>query len=278
MSYDTYELSTQDAQPKYRVLFAVGDLEYRYTNSEMIVGDSSETWIPEAITFGEFSQTNEMAKDPLRITLPRDNEFAQLFLGGVPEQVVSVTVFRWHTDDATEEYKFCWKGRVAGSSINGDAASLDCENVFTSMRRPGLREKYQIGCRHSLYGRGCGLSKDDFAIEADATDATGRIVTFTHSDTNVADDYFAGGMLKTSDGIYRDILSNTLTTLTLVRALPSLADAIADSGTQSVTLYPGCAHTISDCRDKFNNLDNYGGCPWIPSKNPFGNDVTGSIA
>jgi uncharacterized phage protein (TIGR02218 family) len=273
MSYDTYEQSVEDGRPKYRVLFSVGSLEYRYTNEEFIVADSGGSWLPQAMTLSEFSQTNEMAKDPLKITLPRDNALALLFVGEAPEQVVSVTVFRVHTNDPAEEFRFYWKGRVAGSMQDGDALSLDCENIFTSLRRPGLREKYQIGCRHALYGRGCGVDKDDFDIAATATAHAGAIITATFTATA---GYLMGGMLKTADGIYRDIIDNTTTTVTLMRPLPVLNDAI-DGGPQAVTLYPGCQHTMTDCTDKFNNLLNYGGCPWIPSKNPFGNDVTGSI-
>jgi len=275
VSYDTCEQSVEDGRPKYRVLFAVGDTEYRYTNDEFIVGDSGGSWIPEAVEFSEFSQTNEMAKDPLRITLPRTNAFALLFLGQVPEQVVSVTVFRAHTNDVTEEFRFYWKGRVAGSSVEGDAVSLDCENIFTSLRRPGLREKYQIQCRHALYGRGCGLDKTDFAVVTTATAASGRTVTIV-PDSNAFN--FTGGMLETADGISRDISLVSGSTVTLFTALPQLEQAIDDDGPQVVTLYPGCDHSLDTCKNTFNNLLNYGGCPGIPSKNPFGNDVTGSIA
>lgn len=275
MSYDTYEQSVEDGRPKYRVLFAVGDAEYRYTNDEYIVADSGGSWIPEAVEFSEFSQTNEMAKDPLRITLPRTNTFALLFLGQVPEQVVSVTVFRAHTHDPAEEFRFYWKGRVAGSSVEGDAVSLDCENIFTSLRRPGLREKYQTQCRHALYGRGCGLDKTDFAVVTTATAASGRYVTVAPTSNNFN---FSGGMLETADGISRDIALLDVGSVTLFSALPQLEQAIADDGPQSVTLYPGCDHSLYTCKDVFNNLLNYGGCPGIPKKNPFGNDVTGSIA
>ena len=275
MSYDAQEYSVEGGRPKYRVIFAYGTEDYRYTNDEVITADSGGSWIPEAITFSEFSQTNEMAKDPLNITLPRGNTFAELFLGGIPEQVVSVTVFRWHTNDVTEEYRLYWKGRIAGSTIDGDSVKLNCENIFTSLRRPGLRERYQIGCRHALYGRGCGLDKASFAVAGTATAVTGKTVTISIAQD---DNYFLGGMIEMAGGIFRDIASNGSTSLVLITPLKALEDAIATSGSQAVTLYPGCNHSLSECTTKFNNLLNYGGCPYIPSSNPFGNDVTGSIA
>ena len=35
-----------------------------------------------------------------------------------------------------------------------------------------------------------------------------------------------------------------------------------------ITLSRGCSKTVSDCKNKFNNISNYGGFPYIPAKNP----------
>lgn len=278
MSYSDYEFTSQDGRPKYRLQFVIGTDEYLYSNEEAIIADSVGTWIPEAIDLSEFSQTNEMAKDPLTITFPRDNAFALLFQGGVPEQVCSVTVYRGHSHDPDEQYQFYWKGRVAGTSAEGDAVRIECENVFTSLRRPGLRAKYQLSCRHPLYNNGCKLNKDTFAVSAIVTSIDGFTASVTYSDSNVTSSYFTGGMIETTEGHFRYIITHNGGTLQLIRPLPSLEDAVNSSaGEASVTLYPGCAHTVSDCRDKFSNLLNYGGYPYIPSRNPFNNNVTGSI-
>jgi len=37
-----------------------------------------------------------------------------------------------------------------------------------------------------------------------------------------------------------------------------------------VKIYPGCDRVRATCESKFDNLDNFGGFPWIPTKNPFG--------
>jgi len=276
MSYSTYEQSTQDARPKYRCLFTIGATEYSYSNEEAIIADSNRTWTPEAITLSEFSQTNEMAKDPLVITFPRDNAFALLFQGGVPEQVCTVTIYRGHSHDPAEEYRFYWKGRVAGTSADGDVIKIECENVFTSLRRPGLRAKYQLSCRHPLYQLGCGLDKSLFAVTATVTAISGFTATVTYSDSSISG--FTGGMLETADGHFRYIIEDNGATLTLIRPMPSLEDIVNGSaGEATVTLYPGCEHTVGDCKNKFDNILNYGGFPAFPQKNPFSNDISGSI-
>jgi hypothetical protein len=41
-------------------------------------------------------------------------------------------------------------------------------------------------------------------------------------------------------------------------------------GSQTVNLYPGCNKSMDHCINRFDNILNYGGFPWIPGKNPFG--------
>lgn len=283
MSYDAYEYSVQDGDPVIRFVFAMGETVYAYTTEPNIVSDSNYTFTPAAIKMGEVSQTNEMNKDPLQLEFPRDHAFAALFLGGVPEQITTVTVFRGHLGDTAEEFQFYWKGRVAGVSA-GETIRLDCENVFTSLRRAGLRARYQKKCRHALYQTGCGVDKSLYASVVNVSAASGFTITIDELDSNTIDsnigdaDEFVGGMVETNDGSTRYIISQSGKVLTLIRPLQSLIDDVNDSvGGAEVTLYPGCAHTRAACKDKFNNLLNFGGFPWIPSKSPFGS-IEGSIA
>jgi uncharacterized phage protein (TIGR02218 family) len=285
MSYATIDVSVQDGTPEYRLLFQQGATAFRYTSRPEIVSDGVNTWLPAAIKTTEVSQSSEMAKDPVTMRMPRDNALAQTFINGAPDDITLVTIFRSHIgDDVVQTY---WKGRVAGFSVSGDEAEIVCENIFTSLRRSGLRARYQRGCRHALYSTGCGMVLANFAVEATVSAVSGLEVTFTlDEDSNgfvttsngtvqAVSGYFTGGIMQAADGM-RYISSHVPGTLTLMQASNSLAEAIL-GGPQSVTLYPGCSHTIADCRDKFSNLINFGGFPWLPSKNPFANNVTGSI-
>jgi len=285
VSYATIDVSIQDGAPEYRLLFQQGATAFRFTSRPEIVFDGVNTWLPVAIQATEVSQSGEMAKDGVTMRMLRDNNLAQSFINGAPDDITFVTIFRSHISDGVMQTY--WKGRVSGFNITGDEVELDCENIFTSLRRSGLRARYQKGCRHALYSTGCGLGLANFAIDATVSAVSGLDVTFTiDEDSNgfvttsngtvqVVSGYFTGGIMQSEDGM-RHISTHVPGTLTLMQASNSLTAAVL-GGPQSVTLYPGCSHTIADCRDKFNNLDNFGGFPWIPTKNPFANNVTGSI-
>jgi hypothetical protein len=288
MTYQATDESAQDAQPVYKFLFATQTAEYMYTTAGYFISDSTGTWEPAPIRASSVTQNNELAKNGVKITLPRTNAVAQLFLGKVPEDTTSVTIYRGFQETDLDEFQVFWKGRVASAEASQDAVTLECEDIFTSMRRPGNRARYQKGCRHALYSPQCGVSDHEYAVDATITAQSGFTITvdFTldsvgSGDSNSLvseDDYFLGGVVELGDGSRRAVVGQTQTGSGAILTLISQFTTIEiDSVSAFATLYPGCRHNTSDCKNKFNNLENYGGFPWLPSKNPFANSVNGSI-
>lgn len=266
MSYIATDASTQDGEPVLLVQFTQGGTSWRYASIASDVSHLAVTWSASPIKTGTFMQTNEMAKDTLSITLPRNNPFALYMLSDSSDQITSVTIYRGHVTDA--EYVVYWKGRVSSFKAKGESVSIECEPIFTSLKRAGLRARYQKSCRHVLYGSGCGLTSTDFDYAATVSATVGSAITLL-SDPSGIDGSFTGGMIEYNAQL-RYIVSHVGTTLTLMRPFVSLGDEVTANGNTGVTLYFGCDHTKATCLSKFNNLLNYGGFPWIPSKNPMG--------
>ncbi|WP_165856726.1 phage BR0599 family protein [Marinobacter sp. JSM 1782161] len=270
MTYTAQDQSVQDGDPFLLFLFVRGTQQWRYTYVDREVTAMGETWAPAAITPGNVEQTEDINKGTLTLEFPRDNEFAATFLGYSPEQVTSVTIFRGHFGDSDGEFITWWKGRVAGTEPSEDSVSMECEPLSASMRRSGLTARYQKTCRHALYGRGCRLDKADWAVPATLTSLAGLTATVPEASA-FADGYFAGGMIETAEGLLYFATAHAGSALTLIRPSKVLANALADSsGEIAITIYPGCDHTRAICLNKFDNLNNFGGFPWIPGKNPFG--------
>lgn len=278
MTYQSLEESAQGGRPVFKYLIVQGDDTYYYTSAPYIISDSNGTFLPTPIELrSSVTQTGELAKNGIRIALPRDNTLAQTFLGFSPEVQTTVTVFRAHNSPSVEvsDDAVYWRGRVVAAAPSGDVVELECEDVFTSMARPGLRARYQKGCRHALFSPGCGLNINDWGSLASVVTVDGRTVTIEGGDTSVEADYYVGGVIELTDGSVRYITAQSGSVLTLIQPFPSLE---SDSTGITVTLYPGCDHSTTDCKNRFDNLNNYGGFPYIPNKNPFRNNVTGSIA
>lgn len=282
MSYLTREASVQDGAPIFLYEFVQGEQAWRYTSAPDTYVWGDQDWLPSSVSHSDITQSNEMAKDGISLRFPRTDDagsaFARQFLGYAPDIVTSVTIRRGHPADG--EFVVYWRGRVSGSKSSGATISVDCESVFTSLRRPGLRARYQRTCRHALYGRGCNLDPEAFAVVGLAVAVSGAVVHVPEAALQ-PDGWYLGGMLRAPDGALRLVVGHTGNQVTLSRPIESLAQAVAESGYGlnygnyyggvAVKIYPGCDHTEGSggCA-KFDNLGNNGAFLRVPRKNPFG--------
>jgi uncharacterized phage protein (TIGR02218 family) len=239
---------------------------YHWTSSDTAFEHDGDTYEPAAIGRGDMVQGDEINRQNVQIRVPFDNPVAAVFLADTPDVVVSVTIFLvTDADDSEPTVLTYWKGRVAGTRAEGQQMLLECESVYTSMRRTGARARYQVQCRHALYGTACGVDKSGYAVAGTVSAVAADGVTLTVTGADSQDDgYFVGGMIEFG-GVFRFVVGHTGTAIRLWREMPDLAAA------SSVTLHPGCNRTLDVCNERFNNTANYGGFPWLPNSNPFTN-------
>lgn len=241
--------------------YTSGDEEITYD-----AGEGDETYAPISISRTGVETKNEMARANIDVKLSLTNPAAIRWLSDNGEKIVSLTIFERRRSGA---FAVVWKGRLAGIIPELDAIKLRMESIFTSLRRPGLRARYQRSCRHALYGRGCTLDAEAFAIAGTLTALDGATAIVSGAEA-FADGYLTGGMLRSPDGVLSYIVNHTGSTILLQRASFSLITAVEGGLPVAVTLYPGCSHDRATCATKFDNLLNYGGFDFIPQKNPMG--------
>jgi uncharacterized phage protein (TIGR02218 family) len=255
------------SQPKELYRFVEGATVWTLTSGDASVTYNSETYTPEAISRTEAESKGELAKSNIQVKLDIDNVMARRWLTEVIDAVVSLTLFS--SDSGTTIS--IWKGRLSSVKPDTNTISLVFESIFTSLRRPGLRLKFQRNCPHSHYGRGCGLNKESWDISGTVSAVT-EITVVMPVAAGYADGHFTAGMIEAPDGSLRFITSHVGSTLTMIRKVQSILDqfALVGPGVMSLRIFPGCDRTPSTCLTKFNNLANNGACPFIPLKNPFG--------
>lgn len=264
MSYTSYEESTESGTPIELYEFTQGVQRWSYTNCANTVLYNALNFIPSSIKRDNVKQTTDTFKDSMKVVFPRGDVFAAQFLGFAPEAVTTVTIYRGHYGDPDKQFIVYWKGRIVGAKTSGNQVEVQCESIFTSIKRPGLRARYEYGCRRTLYMRGCNVDKEAFKYRGNVTAITGGLNVDVYGASNKPDGYYTGGMIIDANGVPRFIINHVGNVVTLTRPLHELS--VGDT----VALYPGCDHLKETCKNKFNNLDNFGGFPWIPSKNPYG--------
>lgn len=263
MTYQATDSSRQDGRPIELYRFVNGANVWRYCTGEALVPYGGEQYTPATIIRSQTESSQEFGKSQLNISVPFDLPIARFLSAGLPLGFVSVTVFRAHLGD--DDYITHWRGRVLACNWKGTECTINCEPVFTSLQRSGLRMVYQRQCRHALYSDGCSVNKSTYAVPGRVDTAIQNQV-FCTAAAAFPDNYFTGGMLETADGM-RLIVAHTGTSLTLITPLPTL------TGGTGLNLYPGCDHTLNTCATKFFNSINFGGQPWLPQKNPFSGDA-----
>lgn len=229
------------------------------------VGFGSEVFVKTAMGRNTIEQKNEISKAGLEITIPIDHEIAISLLTSYSEQIMGLTVFT----KRGEIVETSWKGRLVSISPGDEKLAMNFESVFTSMRRPGLRARFQRSCRHPVYGRGCNLDRNAFDVAATISAIVGNTLTVPQAALQ-ADGYYSGGMIAAADGSLSFVIAHVGTALTLQRVGYSLISDFSVSGPGTpISIYPGCDHTRATCSAKFGNILNYGGFDWIPRKNPM---------
>lgn len=281
MTYATIEASAAGGRPYYLYQFVEGDQVWRFTSrASDWTSAASEggalRWEAAAISHGDVVQTSEIERGRLELTWPLSHPFSRRFLAPLGNRPVTLTIFRGH-EQVLGETVAHWKGRIVGAEVEGVRILLNCESVFSTLRRAGVRAKYQRLCRHALYGRGCGLDIAFHWQTGTVTSASGNALTIPEAAGQPAG-WFRGGVLRFGAQL-GFITGQVGPTLTLSRPMPELAAALAAPEIDPETgdpiplvadIAPGCDLRAATCAAKFGNLPNFGGFPEIPGRNPFG--------
>lgn len=217
---------------------------------------------PSSIIRGGITHGEDMAQGALELKLPRGSELVEDFFAYPPEITTSVTVKKLHRGLTYEDAVVIWKGRIAAVDTQNDEVTITCESIYASMRRVGLRLRCELICQHSLYSEQCGADQPAVRFDDTISGVTNPTTLVMSATSGYADGWFTGGVLEWINDS-RFITYHSGNTLILSRPLSGLAAGIL------VALYPGCSLTVSDCKTKFDNLVNYLGFPWMPTRNPF---------
>lgn len=269
--YSTLETSDFGGEPFFLYEFteAITESVTRFTSGpedRVYTGDSGEpfssTFTASSVAHTEVHLTSAVEKQRVDFTFPTSNTFARSFVDGSFRNVTTVTLWRAMEQDPNDVVAY-WKGRIMGSRVEGERIVLSAESAYSSLRVAGLRARYQRTCRHVLYGSGCRLDYTDFDFATTVATITGARTLTLASVNGQANDYFTGGLLIIAGSLFF-IEAQTGVALTVSTRLPDDLEV-----SDAVSIAPGCDRSRPTCEDKFDNVVNFGGFPYMPGKNPF---------
>lgn len=270
MAFETYEESVEHGQPVELYVFGYQGGVFRYTSDADDFTLSGQIYeaVP-GLSRSPIDDTGDVAKSSLTVTAPEDFYISKLFEVYPPSDVVELSVYRLQRSDPSD-IKTMWLGRVLNATWGVGYSQLLCESMQTRLKQPGLRRIYSKNCPHLLYGSDCRASQILFedVVEIEAITNGGFHLHSSSFGAAPTADYYAGGKIAfdAGGGIIerRGIREHVGDVIVITHPIPSLLQ------TSTISAWPGCNRTLSDCRLKFNNVPNFGGMPYMVEKNPFG--------
>lgn len=261
--------------------FTHGSVVARYCDAATDQTYNSNLFSAIPIQIGPITTSGSLDDSEVKITIPQDEDIAQRFLVFPPSQETSVVVQKAFIGDTDFAHHFTGKVLTMQRREDlelGAICEMSCEPVIASIRRPGLKTRYQFGCMRKLYQTGCAADKTR-ATRAQIVQSVGN-TTVTLSagweGTFQREDFLNGEANWTNDDgdlEVRTILKVTETVVTLSGFTTDL------SGLDTINLILGCRKTESDCLNLHEKaggdpvIRDFGGFPGIPNINPVGGAI-----
>ena len=266
MSYETAVNTEQQSNPIDLFYFVFSNANatttaYAYTDADRDIDSNGIIYQRAVIKRDKFEKTDNAKKTRLQIKASQDLEVAQLFTNASPSGRMGVIIRQLEDNDGGVATLF--RGTLVSVKFKKREATLICESGQIELLRQGLQRKYGASCPWVLYGPECGVdrSANSQAVTLiPGADVRTYSINYSGTDAN----YFAGGILDVGGTRYL-ILSHNGTEIVLDQTPPEVI-------TEGVA-FAGCLKSANVCNNKFNNLENFGGFPFVPDKSPFETNV-----
>ena len=274
MTFNAFETSAEAGQPVELFHFQIGSTNYYYTSAEDEVTVAAQLYSPKAISRADTADGPANRDHDFNVELPTSDAVAQFFTGVLPGKRVRCTVSRFHRNDLpTPEVVVVFDGYVYSARFKDrlKICVLTARPVLSSVGRTCPARTYQGPCNHVLYDPAtCKVDDSNPAFRASAKGVSaqvGNVLTVSGLGA-YAPGWFTGGYVEAiAIGDFRMVLDDdgagNLTLLLPFSVQPA-----------TVNVFAGCAHDIAVCKSKFNNVINYGGFAFVPTKNPFESGIT----
>lgn len=156
-------------------------------------------------------------------------------------------------------------GRVAEVDFSRSLVSFTVNSHLELLNQNMPRNLWQSGCVNTLYDASCTLLQSSF--QTSGTVSSGSTASSINATLAQATGYFDLGILTFTSGANNGV-SRTVKTYT--NGSPSTASLIAPFPNVPVPgdtfhIYPGCDKAQATCANKFNNLVNFRGFPFVPT-------------
>lgn len=238
-----------------------GGEHWYYTSGDISVTYDGNVYVPATLARGSVTYDSQLEVSTLRIQAAYVENPVLEFVAVNPVEILWVSIMKMFRDLDPLEVDVVFIGQIKDVSFKGPSAEVTCVGFERFLKLSIPRWRYQLTCNHILFDSKCALSKVFYKVTAvvvlDSTKTVLTSATFSGYD----DGYFIGG--EVIFGVEsRTVVDHVGSNITLMYRMKELESS------DSVDAYPGCDGRADTCRDKFDNILNFLGFPFIPIENP----------
>jgi len=269
MAYQDDEASVHGGKPIELFKYEGTYVSFYYTSGPRVITFNGDDYIPLNTERSSISITTQNDDNSeVTVSMPVGTDIISIYGFQISPPDLQLTIYRGH--NAGEFIRY-WRGAVDNINVERGTASLRVPSTLAAAMASDLPNVfYQGPCNHTLFDSRCKVSLDDWSYMTSIVSAIGKLVTVDNIGT--LDEQLIGGELVLVSGERRMITSQVGNLITITYPF---AKAEPDD---VVTLVAGCdlAH-LGDCKVKFDNTINFGGFPYIPTKNIFATGLKAGI-
>lgn len=260
-TYIDAEESNQRKPVELYHIWRDGGEHWRYTDGDIPVTFETNVYSPATLGRSSVKYNSQLEVSTLQIKAAYVENPVLEFIAINPIESLWVSVVKLHRDQAPLEGSVIFLGQIKNVSFRGISASVNSVGFEHFLKKTVPTWRYQLNCNHTVFDTKCALISTDYK--------TTTVVTLNSSGTELISDdfgdqydgYFIGG--KVTFGVEtRTIINHVDTVITLMYKFKEL------ESDDEIDAYPGCDGRAKTCRDKFDNIINFLGFPFIPVENP----------
>jgi len=270
MTFATYEESQEGSKPIEVYTITIGTVVYRWTSSEDNITVGSNVFTSIGISRDKLQGGGPDQRDKVvSLTVNGTNPLAIRYISSVPGQRATVQIQRvQRTDGPSYEVIAIFEGQISSVSFDegGRKAKIRVEPILSATSRIIPRTKYSSVCNNVVYDSRCQVSDTDAAYllsSANVTAEVGRTITVTGAGLK-ADGFYTAGLVTNENGTDQRLIIDHVGDLLTLHI--TFAESVLGT---SVDVLAGCDHSIATCKTKFNNVKNFRGFAFVPTKNIF---------
>lgn len=239
----------------------MGTTHWRYTSGDVEVEYGGNPYLPATIKRGQVEYNSNLEVSQLQIQFAHITEPIIDYIAMNPVELVWVEVLKLFRDQTPLEASAVFIGQIKSVSLKGVSAQATCVGFEFFLKQPVPQLRYQAKCNWRLFDSKCGKTSTGYTDMTTVSVSEDRLTLTSTAFGARGDDYFAWGYVV-FDEYKRLIVEHTGNDIKIRFKIPGVITG------SEVTAYAGCDGSVFTCENKFNNLNSFGGFPYMPLDNP----------